>query len=596
MQFSQSRNGHSATLTDLAGVIQEDSTNLQPVVNGWQAVSIQAPSAELAASIQPAGAPAEVENAVSLTGPAASLHVATAQHAFGVTGAGIRIGIMSDSFNVHGGYALDVANGALDAGITVLKEGPASGNEEGRAMAEVIHQIAPDAQILFYTAFDGEADFANGIAALAAAGAQIIVDDVTYLDEPFFQDSGLVQRAAEQAVAHGVSYFTAAGNEGDNYYQHAFQGIQTALPDRRDNFLAMNFGTAADPQMLQSLTIASGSSVNLDLQWDQPFGGSANSLGMALYDDSGDLVGYAMHIAVGGNPDQVLQFTNSTASTSFHLAIVADGGASAPGQFKYIAYGHGLTINDPTAGIGSGSIFGHEVATGVNTVGAADWNQAPNDTQVESFSSVGTGSLLFDTSGNRLAQPQTAGQVSFLAPDGGNTDTFGTFHGTSAAAPAAAATAALLLQANATLTPAQVSDILKQSAVPASGSVGSIGAGLIQADTAVALASAMGSQQGVAGATLFSRAATLALPTLSGSTGTTTVASVASHASFITTLAHLGQDPTAQADQTVASIQSIAITGGSRQPEATAFGAAPSLLHSSFDLPVLPLNMRDFIG
>ncbi|MCW3476725.1 S8/S53 family peptidase [Limobrevibacterium gyesilva] len=102
-----------------------------------------------------------------------------ARSQFGVTGAGVRIGILSDSFDVRGGYATDVASGALPAGVTILQEGPATGSDEGRAMAQLIHQIAPDAQIDFYTAFRGELDFANGIIALANAGCQIIVDDVT---------------------------------------------------------------------------------------------------------------------------------------------------------------------------------------------------------------------------------------------------------------------------------------------------------------------------------------------------------------------------------------------------------------------------------
>ena len=47
-------------------------------------------------------------------------------------------------------------------------------------MMEIIHDIAPGASLAFYTAFDSEQDFANGILALAAAGAKVIVDDVGY--------------------------------------------------------------------------------------------------------------------------------------------------------------------------------------------------------------------------------------------------------------------------------------------------------------------------------------------------------------------------------------------------------------------------------
>jgi hypothetical protein len=55
-------------------------------------------------------------------------------------------------------------------------------------MMQIIHDIAPGADLAFYTAFYSEQDFANGILALAAAGCKVIVDDVSYFDEPFFQN------------------------------------------------------------------------------------------------------------------------------------------------------------------------------------------------------------------------------------------------------------------------------------------------------------------------------------------------------------------------------------------------------------------------
>jgi hypothetical protein len=416
-----------------------------------------------------------------------------AQLGANVTGAGVTIGILSDSFDVHGGYAADIADGALPAGITVLKEGPSSGTDEGQAMAELVHEIAPAANIMFYTAFDGEADFANGILALANAGCNIIVDDVTYLDEPFFQDTGAVTKAVEQVVADGVDYFTSASNEGTNFYQSSFQGIGIALPGVLGTYLADNFGTTAKPNAFESLTIARGATSTIDLQWDQPYGSAANSLGMVLYNSAGQVVAYALRNDVGGNPDQILQFTNTTSGTSFSLAIITDGGNTAPGLFKFIVYGQGTTINDPNAGIGSGSVIGHEMVADANTVGAIGAGNTPafgGSDQVESFSSVGSGTTLFNASGNRLATPLSDDKVNFLAPDGTATSVFAPFYGTSAAAPVAAGVAALMLQADGALMPAQVSSMLALSAVPASGPAGSTGAGLIQASTAVQLATA----------------------------------------------------------------------------------------------------------
>ena len=84
--------------------------------------------------------------------------------------------MLSDSFNDLGGAAADEADGALPsaANIDVIKDLASGGTDEGRAMMQIIHDIAPGASLAFYTAFDSEQDFANGILALAAAGCKVI--------------------------------------------------------------------------------------------------------------------------------------------------------------------------------------------------------------------------------------------------------------------------------------------------------------------------------------------------------------------------------------------------------------------------------------
>jgi subtilisin family serine protease len=465
--------------------------------------------AQPAVASTPLAAVAVVPDPAALVAADQALRGAVARAQSGATGAGVVVGILSDSFNATGGYASDVAHGLLNPGAVVLKEGPAGSSDEGRAMAELIHQIAPDAQIVFYSGFGGQADFANGIGALAAAGANIIVDDVTYLNEPFYQDGGAIQAAVEQVVAAGVSYFTSASNQGGNFFESAFTPLTTALPGLSGGFVAANFGSAAAPSPIINLTIAKGASVTLDLQWDAPFAsiggsiggstGAATSLGMVLYDATGRIVAYALRSQIGGDPVELLQFTNTTASTSFHMAVITDGGQAVPGQFKFIAYGQGASIANPRAGIGSGSIIGHEMVPEANTVGAIAYSQTKafgGGGSIEAFSSRGPGSFLFDAEGNRLDTPLSSTGVDYVAPDGSATSVFNPFYGTSAAAPNAAAVAALMLQVNPNLTPAQLSAILASSTVTARGPAGGAGAGLIQAAAAVKAATAMAGPAG----------------------------------------------------------------------------------------------------
>ncbi len=469
--------------------------NLDASMLGAGAMSFvltDAPELTMSATASMAGAARTSANS------ATALQAFLARSKFAVTGSGIRVGILSNSFNLLGGYARDVADGDLPAGIRILEEGAAGGTDEGRAMADLVHQVAPGASIMFHTATTSEADFAAGIKALQQAGCQIIVDDVSYLDEPFFQDGGVLQQAVEQVVAAGANYFTSASNEGQNFFQAAWNPITARLPGLPGLFRTENFGTAQAPSSFINLSVPANGTFAIDLQWDQPFAGigggagSASSLAMALYTSDGKLVGTAGGLQVHRNAEQLLQFTNHTGSANLKLAVFANG-LTPPSLMKFIVYGN-ATIASAGAGVGSGTVTGHELVGGANTVGAINYAATPafgGGGMVEGFSSVGSGEILFDAAGHRLPAPVDAGKVSFVAPDGSVTSVLAPFFGTSAAAPNAAAVAALVLQADPALSPYQVSDILARSAAPVSAGLGAGGAGLVQADAAVQMALAM---------------------------------------------------------------------------------------------------------
>ena len=143
---------------------------------------------------------------------------------FDVTGLGQIVGVLSDSFDCsgNGSYAADEASGDLPADVIVLDDSACPGTDEGRAMAQIVHDVAPGAHIAFHTAFNGEAAFAQGIRDLAAAGASIIVDDVWYFAEPMFQD-GVIAQSVDDVTALGVSYFSSAGNSARNSYESPFR-------------------------------------------------------------------------------------------------------------------------------------------------------------------------------------------------------------------------------------------------------------------------------------------------------------------------------------------------------------------------------------
>ena len=144
-----------------------------------------------------------------------------ARQEYGIDGTGIGIGVLSDGVD---SLAARQASGDLPATVTVLPgqaRPPASMVEdgetfdEGTAMLEIVHDLAPGADLYFATAFRvGQAQFAANIEALCAAGADVIVDDIGYFAEAVFQDD-IVAQGVNAAVANGCVYFSAAGNSGN---------------------------------------------------------------------------------------------------------------------------------------------------------------------------------------------------------------------------------------------------------------------------------------------------------------------------------------------------------------------------------------------
>ena len=101
----------------------------------------------------------------------------------------------------------------------------------------------------------GDVSFANNIKALAdTAGAKVITDDFTYLDEPMFQN-GVIGQAINTVVNQGAVYTNAAGNDGNNAY------LNTSATATTDPFYTgngaefLNFGTASIPNDRQSVTL-----------------------------------------------------------------------------------------------------------------------------------------------------------------------------------------------------------------------------------------------------------------------------------------------------------------------------------------------------
>jgi hypothetical protein len=255
---------------------------------------------------------------------------------------------------------------------------------------------------------------------------------------------------------------------------------------------------------MQRITIPSGSTLTMVLQWDSPFfsvsgpPGSPNDVDVYVLNAAGtQVVGGSAGNDLGFDATEQFDFTNIGPTADFNIMIVRFAGPS-PGLIKYIYFSPDVTIREYATS--SGTVWGHTNAAGAVAVGAARWSNTPafgvNPPRLEPYSSGGDTPILFDTAGNRLASPSFRHKPEIVAPDGTFTSTFGvtlpgtsfpSFFGTSAAAPHAAAVAALMLEKNLSLSPATIYSTLESTALDmlTPGFDLDTGFGLIQADAAV---------------------------------------------------------------------------------------------------------------
>ena len=434
----------------------------------------------------------------------------------GYDGTGMRVGVMSDSYNALGGAAAGVASGDLPATVQVLQDLPAGrGTDEGRAMIELIHDIAPGAGKAFSSVYRGEADFADQALRLAdptVGNCKILVDDISYLGEPMFQEGVIAQAVNEVSSRLGVAFFSSAGNYADascEYVNNPFVPVAGGSGDAD-----LDFSPDGKGDTRQHFSIPKGQRLFLFMQWSNPFyttNGVKTDLDMYLIKTrpGGPLKGDTVTVSNDDNlalqePQEAISYTNNNdTDTEFDLVISRRAGTEDPKRIKYISYGNDITDDPKATGqirleyfTRSSTISGHHAAQTVNSVAAAVSYVRLLE---EDYTSKGNLTYLFNPDGSPLAAPVTRAKPDFASIDGCSTSFFGQkfpgqdpkdgflFFGTSAAAPNAAAVAALLLQANPNFTPAQVTDRLQATARDISdpGFDALTGAGLINAYDAV---------------------------------------------------------------------------------------------------------------
>ena len=449
----------------------------------------------------------------------AVLHADSVQGS-GYTGAGLTVGIISDSYDqateqsagapVTTTAAQDIASGDLpSAGVTVLQEDPDPVDDEvadeGRAMLQIVHDVAPGAALAFCYPGQSQTDLADNIRSLRTSAntlCDVIVDDIIFYDEPFFSDGPAAQAVDEVVTSTSLAgvpviYYSAAGNEGDLSYSGTFTLLSDAdgraapegvnlnqVPDSLTaggfhNFKAAEVGHSR--KFVQKVTV-SGADASINFQWDDPYGNPTTDYNLLVFDSAGnyrkDLSGIDNNFNTGEPAEYVSLPLNEDGSDTVYNLVISktNGGSGTATHLRYIIE-DGDTVTGKYLHTAQPTIYGHPAAANADGVAAYDVH---TPTIPESYESFGPVTIYFDGAGNRLATPEVRYQPTIATVDGVDTtffpegdgqdtdgDGYPNFYGTSAAGPHAAGVAALLLQAaggRGSLSAAQMRSLLQSTA------------------------------------------------------------------------------------------------------------------------------------
>ncbi len=397
----------------------------------------------------------------------------------GVDGSGVKVGVISDGVR---GRAAAQATGDLPPSVTVFgacTRRPFSGRacdfgndcNEGTALLEIVHDIAPGAQLGFGAA-STSLEFIQRIDDLVNAfGADVIVDDLGFSGAPYFEDGPIAKAVA--AVKDRVVYVSAAGNSALRHYEAKF--FETIA----DGFSVHDFGRAAaksrDPTL--DVRVRSRRFVRAILQWNDRFGASGNDYDLVLLDETEMTVLDASVAPQEGNDDPieaVCYFNDTGSPVTVKVAVVRFAGQAR--RLELFLRGS-LVIQEYK--VRAGSVFGHAAVPGILAVGAVRASDPGHD-DIEPFSSRGSSRIFFPAQQTRMKPDIVAIDGVSVTGAGGFPSLF---FGTSAAAPHVAGVAALLKEKVPIAAPFQIVRALRKSAIDlgSAGADNTFGAGLVDA-------------------------------------------------------------------------------------------------------------------
>ncbi|HRS13999.1 MAG TPA: CARDB domain-containing protein, partial [Candidatus Bipolaricaulis sp.] len=380
---------------------------------------------------------------LAVTSQGASLVGASAFHSAGIRGSGVKVAVIDLGFN---GLATSQAQGDLPYSVVTRDftgTGIETGISHGTAVAEIVYDIAPDAQ-LYLVKIGNEVDLDNAVTYCISEGIHIINHSLGWYNTNFYDGTGTIADIARRATSAGILWVQAAGNSGQKHYGATFtDGNSDGWHDTDVTF-----------------TATAGQQIAFYLTWDA-WPATGDDYDLYLYGPTGTLV--ANSTATQGGTEQPTERITTTAGSSGTYRVRIQKASGATRRLSLFSI-----VHDLTPAVSASSMPAPANAAEVLSVGAINWaNYATGP--IAAYSSRGP-------TGDGRAKPDLA------APDNVTTgmDYYSPFPGTSAAAPHVAGIAALLKAEAPSLNRSSLTSRILSFCVPM-GDPYAFGAGRLEA-------------------------------------------------------------------------------------------------------------------
>ncbi len=390
-------------------------------------------------------------------------------------------------------------------------------------MLEIVHSIAPGAELMFATAGRYPQDMFNNIIALGSKGCHIIVDDYEYYRQSPFQDDK-VSRAVNEVTANGILYITSAGNRGNTKAgtSAAWEGQFKARTRLKDGSTMHVFADGQDGEYNDVLGDCGrhGGMVHVYLFWNDPIpspGCESQPASLSDYDlwavgengvlkdNDGNCITTARlkdekrycpttmacrkdrdNDEKGKCVDEPTAVDKPCRHICFHApnrtdtnrtSIVITKVAGKGDRYLHLDITGGCRLERATGGVisghhGAASAFSVASKSALGRDSALDGERAFLGGPMENVnytSAEGPRRMFFSPDGHPYDFPRDLKKPDVTAADGVTTDYKAPFFGTSAAAPQVAGIAALMKSKDRSLTAEEIKSALRESAIQIAG-------------------------------------------------------------------------------------------------------------------------------